>query len=140
MVAVETRAADNTEKDEEEAVVEEKVEEGRGLRVVQEAMSKLFAYTRRAVVVPGAMRKGGECDAGGRGGRGRGGGEGRMTTERWKRECHNGRHGNAALTLRERKRERGRGRRRKRGELRERKREKPSTQGLYFHNLPLCRF
>lgn len=48
MVAVETRAADNTEKDEEEAVVEEKVEEGRGLRVVQEAMSKLFAYTRRA--------------------------------------------------------------------------------------------
>lgn len=101
MVAVETRAADNTEKDEEEAVVEEKEEEkeeeGRGLRVVQEAMSKLFAYTRRAVVVPGAMRKGGECDAGGRGG----GGEGRMTTERWKRECHNGRHGNAALTPRE---------------------------------------
>lgn len=35
MVAVETRAADNTE---------EKEKEGRGLRVVQEAMSKLFAY------------------------------------------------------------------------------------------------
>lgn len=44
MVAVETRAADNTE--EEEVVEEEKEEkeEGRGLRVVQEAMSKLFAY------------------------------------------------------------------------------------------------
>lgn len=52
MVAVETRAADNTEEDEKEVVVEEKQEEeeeeekveGRGLRVVQEAMSKLFAY------------------------------------------------------------------------------------------------
>lgn len=49
-------AADNTEEDEKEVVVEEKEEkeeekeeeeekvEGRGLRVVQEAMSKLFAY------------------------------------------------------------------------------------------------
>lgn len=48
MVAVETRAADNTEEDEKEVVMEEKQEEekveGRGLRVVQEAMSKLFAY------------------------------------------------------------------------------------------------
>lgn len=40
-VAVETRATDNTE---EEEVVEEEMEEGRGLRIVQEAMSKLFAY------------------------------------------------------------------------------------------------
>lgn len=49
MVAVETRAADNTEEDEEEVVEEEEKEkeekeESRGLRVVQEAMSKLFAY------------------------------------------------------------------------------------------------
>jgi hypothetical protein len=47
VVAVETRAADNTEEDEEEVeeeVEEKKEEEGRGLRVVQEAMSKLFAY------------------------------------------------------------------------------------------------
>lgn len=29
-----------------------------------------------------------------------------MTMERWKRECHNGRYGNAALTLRERERKR----------------------------------
>lgn len=43
VVAVETRATDNTEEDEEE-VVEEEMEEGRGLRIVQEAMSKLFAY------------------------------------------------------------------------------------------------
>lgn len=53
MVTVETRAADNTEEDEEEEAKKEEEEEeevkvveeeGRGLRVVQEAMSKLFAY------------------------------------------------------------------------------------------------
>lgn len=63
MVAVETRAADNTEEDEEEVEEEEEKEEGRGLRVVQEAMSKLFAYAEggggtRSNVEWGRVRRG----------------------------------------------------------------------------------
>jgi len=59
---VETRAADNTDVEEvEEEEEEEEEEEGRGLRVVQEAMSKLFAYAEGG----GSTRatwKGGECE------------------------------------------------------------------------------
>lgn len=73
MVAVETRATDNTAEDVEEVVEEEEKEEGRGLRVVQEAMSKLFAYAEGGGGTRSNVERGRECDAGG--------GEGGMTME-----------------------------------------------------------
>lgn len=68
VVDVETRTADNTEEDEEE-VMEEEVEEeeveGRGLRVVQEAMSKLFAYAEGGGGTRSNVERGRVRDAGG---------------------------------------------------------------------------
>lgn len=63
VVDVETRTADNTEEDEEE--VEEEEVEGRGLRVVQEAMSKLFAYAEGGSGTRSNVERGRVRDAGG---------------------------------------------------------------------------
>lgn len=100
-------------------------EAGRGLRVVQEAMPKLFAYAK-------------------------GGGGARSNVERERMRCRKrrrrrrrrwnddgGGRESATMVAMVTPRTPKEGKRRREGE---REREKPPTQGLYFHNLPLCRF